>query len=63
MELSEVKKKKADLERKVAQAMHEFESETGLKLTEIGFVRRTAYRVDTCVEEDFKYVVETRVEL
>lgn len=63
MELSEVKEKKADLERKVAQAMQEFESETGLKLTDIGFVRRSVYREDTCIEEDFRYEVETRIEL
>ncbi len=63
MELSEVKEKKADLERKVAQAMQEFERETGLKLTDIGFVRRSVYREDTCIEEDFRYAVETRIEL
>ena len=63
MELSEVKEKKADLERKVAQAMQEFESETGLKLTDIGVVRRSVYREDTCIDEDFRYEVETRIEL
>ena len=63
MELSEVKEKKADLERKVAQAMQEFESETGLKLTDIGVVRRSVYREDNCIEEDFRYEVETRIEL
>ena len=63
MDLSEVIEKKADLERKVAQAMYEFEIETGLKLTDIGFIRRAVYREDTCVEEDFRYAVETRIEL
>lgn len=63
MDLSEVIEKKVDLERKVAKAMHEFESETGLKLTDIGFIRRAVYREDTCVEEDFSYAVETRIEL
>lgn len=63
MELSEVKEKKADLERKIAQAMQEFERETGLKLTDIGFVRRSVYLEGTCIEEDFRYAVETRIEL
>ena len=50
-------------ERKVAQAMQEFESETGLKLTDIGFIRRSVCCEGTCIEEDFRYVVETRIEL
>ena len=63
MELSEVKEKKATLERKVSEAMSEFEKETGLRLSDIGFVRRTIYREDTCIEDGFVYAVETRIEL
>ncbi len=63
MDLSEIKEKKAALERKVSEALSEFEKETGLKLTEIGLVRRSVYREGTCIEDSFIYAVETRIEL
>lgn len=60
MELSELKKKKIILEGKISEAMSEFESETGLPVSEIGFVRRSIYS-DMGVETDCQYVVQSKV--
>ena len=60
MELSELKKKKIILEGKISEAMSEFESETGLPVSGIGFVRRVTYS-DLGVEIGSQYVVESKV--
>ncbi len=62
MDLSELKKKKIILEGKISEAMSEFESETGLSVSDIGFVRRCTY-TDMGVEMDSQYVVQAKIEL
>lgn len=58
----EVKVKKAEMEQKISFAMKEFEEETGLEVSSVGFSRCTKSK-ELGVEEDYNYNVETSVNL
>lgn len=62
MNVEEVKKKKLEMEQKISDAMKEFEDETGLEVSSVGFSRCTKSK-DLVIEEDYNYNVETNVNL
>lgn len=50
------------MEQKISFAMKEFEEETGLEVSSVGFSRCTKSK-ELGVEEDYNYNVETSVNL
>lgn len=62
MDVEEVKQKKQELNDKIAVLLNEFENETGVQVSDVGFVRRVSY--DELGREVCKmYVVEVEVKL
>lgn len=62
MDIQEIKQKKQELNEKIAALLNEFENETGVQVSDVGFVRRVSY--DELGREIGKeYVVEVKVEL
>lgn len=62
MDIQEIKQKKLELNDKIAGLLNEFEDETGVQVSDVGFVRRVSY--DELGREVWKeYVVEAKVEL
>ena len=62
MDVEEIKQKKLELNDKIAGLLNEFEDETGVQISDVGFVRRVSY--DELGREIGKeYVVEVKVEL
>lgn len=62
MTIEEVKEKKLEMEQKISSAMKEFEEETGLVVSSVGFSRCTKSK-ELGIEEDYNYNVETKVNL
>lgn len=62
MDVEEIKQKKQELNEKIAVLLNEFENETGVQVSDVGFVRRVSY--DELGREVCKmYVVEVEVKL
>ncbi len=62
MDVEEVKQKKQELNEKISVLLNEFENETGVQVSDVGFVRRVSY--DELGRELGKvYVVEVEVKL
>ena len=62
MDVEEIKQKKQELNEKIAVLLNEFENETGVQVSDVGFVRRVSY--DELGREVCKvYVVEVDVKL
>jgi hypothetical protein len=62
MDVEEVKEKKQKLNDKIAGLLNEFEDETGVQVSDVGFVRRVSYD-ELGREVGKEYIVETKVEL
>ena len=43
MDIQEIKQKKQELNEKIAALLNEFENETGVQVSDVGFVRRVSY--------------------
>lgn len=66
MELSEIRKAKAALEKKVSDAMLEFETETSCQISELGFVRRDVVKADedgNMRNDGYQYVVQMNIQI
>lgn len=62
MDVEEIKQKKQELSEKIAVLLNEFEDETGVQVSDVGFVRRVSY--DELGHEVCKmYVTEVEVKL
>lgn len=62
MDVEEIKEKKNDLNCKIAEFLNDFEDETGVEVSDVGFVRRVSY--DKLGNEvDKMYVVEVKAVL
>lgn len=62
MDVEEIKQKKQELNDKIAVLLNKFEDETGVQVSDVGFVRRVSY--DELGREVCKvYVVEVEVKL
>lgn len=62
MDVEEIKEKKQELNAKTAVLLNEFEDETGVLVSDVGFVRRVSY--DGLGREVGKeYVVEVEVKI
>jgi metal-sulfur cluster biosynthetic enzyme len=62
MDVEEIKQKKQELSEKIAVLLNEFEDETGVQVSDVGFVRRVSY--DELGREVCKmYVTEVEVKL
>lgn len=62
MDVEEIKKKKQELSEKIAVLLNDFENETGVQVSGVGFVRRVSYDELGC-EVCKMYVVEVEVKL
>lgn len=62
MTIDEVKVKKKEMEQKISSAMKEFEEETGLGVSSVGFSRCVKSN-EIRIEYDYNYNVETKVNL
>lgn len=62
MDVEEIKQKKLELNDKIAGLLNEFEDETGVQVSDVGFVRRVSYD-ELGREVGKEYVVEVKVEL
>lgn len=62
MDVEDVKQKKQELNGRIAELMNKFEDETGVKVSDIGFVRRVTYD-ELGRDVNKEYVVEVKVEL
>lgn len=62
MDVEAIKKKKQELNEKIAVLLNEFENETGVQVSDVGFVRRAAYG-ELGREVDKVYVVEVKVKI
>lgn len=62
MDIQEIKQKKQELNDKIAALLNEFENETGVQVSDVGFVRRVSYD-ELGREVGKEYVVEVKVEL
>lgn len=62
MDVEEIKEKKQELNDKIAGLLNEFEDETGVQVSDVGFVRRVSYD-ELGREVGKEYIVETKVEL
>lgn len=62
MDVEDIKQKKQELNDKIAVLLNEFENETGVQVSDVGFVRRVSY--DELGHEIGKiYVAEVEVKL
>ena len=62
MDVEEIKQKKQELSEKIAVLLNEFEDETGVQVSDVGFVRHVSY--DELGREVCKmYVTEVEVKL
>jgi hypothetical protein len=62
MDIQEIKQKKQELNDKIAVLLNEFENETGVQVSGVGFVKRVLY--DELGREVSKvYVVEVEVKI
>jgi predicted nucleotidyltransferase len=61
MELKEVRKHKAEMERKVSEALKEFEKETGCKVKSLFYVRRSCLAEK--VEPENRYIIDSQIEI
>lgn len=62
MDVEEIKQKKQELGEKIAVLLNGFENETGVQVSDVGFVRRVSYD-ELGREVGKEYIVETKVEL
>lgn len=62
MDVGEIKQKKHELNDKIAVLLNKFEDETGVQVSDVGFVRRVSYD-ELGREVDKLYVVEVEVKL
>ena len=62
MDVEEIKQKKQELGEKIAVLLNGFEDETGVQVSDVGFVRRVSYD-ELGREVGKEYVVEVKVEL
>ena len=62
MDVEDVKQKKQELNYKIAVLLDEFENETGVQVSDVGFVRRVSYD-ELGREVDKAYVVEVEVKI
>ena len=62
MNVEEIKQKKQELGEKIAVLLNGFEDETGVQVSDVGFVRRVSYN-ELGREVVKEYVVEVKVEL
>lgn len=62
MDVEEIKQKKQELNDKIAVLLNEFEDETGVQVSGVGFVRRMSYD-ELGREVDKVYVVEVEVKI
>jgi hypothetical protein len=62
MDVEEIKQKKLELNDKIAGLLNEFEDETGVQISDVGFVRRVSYD-ELGREVGKEYIVETKVGL
>ena len=62
MNVEEIKQKKQELGEKIAVLLNGFEDETGVRVSDVGFVRRVSYD-ELGREVGKEYVVEVKVEL
>lgn len=62
MNVEEVKQKKQELGDKIAVLLNEFENETGVQVSDVGFVRRVSYD-ELGREVSKEYVVEVEVKI
>ena len=62
MNVEEIKQKKQELGEKIAVLLNGFEDETGVQVSDVGFVRRVSYN-ELGREVSKEYVVEVKVEL
>lgn len=62
MDVEEIKQKKQELNDKIAVLLNDFENETGVQVSDVGFVRRVSYD-ELGREVDKVYVVEVEVKL
>lgn len=62
MNVEEIKQKKQELGEKIAVLLNGFENETGVQVSDVGFVRRVSYN-ELGREVGKEYVVEVKVEL
>jgi hypothetical protein len=62
MNVEEIKQKKQELGEKIAVLLNGFEDETGVQVSDVGFVRRVSYN-ELGREVGKEYVVEVKVEL
>lgn len=62
MTIDEVKEKKLEMEQKISDAMKEFEDETGLEVSSVGFYRCTKSN-GFGIEEDYNYNTQTKINL
>lgn len=62
MDVEEIKQKKQELNAKIAVLLNEFEDETGVQVSDVGFVRRVSYD-ELGREVGKEYVVEVEVKI
>ena len=62
MNVEEIKQKKQELGEKIAVLLNGFEDETGVRVSDVGFVRKVSYD-ELGREVGKEYVVEVKVEL
>lgn len=62
MNVEEIKQKKQELGEKIAVLLNGFEDETGVQVSDVGFVRKVSYD-ELGREVGKEYVVEVKVEL
>lgn len=62
MDVEEIKKKKQELNDKMAVLLNDFENETGVQVSDVGFVRRVSYD-ELGRDVDKVYVVEVEVKI
>lgn len=62
MDIEEIKQKKQELNAKIAVLLDDFENETGVQVSDVGFVRHVSYD-ELGREVDKAYVVEVKVKI
>ena len=62
MDVEEIKQKKQELNDKIAGLLNKFEDETGVQVSDVGFVRRVSYE-ELGREVCKMYVTEVEVKL
>ena len=62
MDVEEIKQKKQELNDKIAGLLNKFEDETGVQVSDVGFVRRVSYD-ELGPEVSKMYVTDVEVKL